>query len=172
MPLSKSSVAVVISATLIAGCVTGYHEKNFLGFGYSEQRIDTNTARVSFRGDANTPLKQVERSALYRAAEYTLAEGFQTFVVTDTWSRTEGGVTNPGPVDDISYQRSHDTVRQFPYESYRISYVIDMYRAGEVPPDTAQVYDAEELLAQWEPARRELSPDDLADETEAEEAQP
>ena len=159
---------------LVLGCATGYHEKGFLGYGYSETRLDTNTARVSFRGDENTPLRQVERSALYRAAEYTLAEGFESFVITDTWSRTEGGYTNPGPVDDISYQRSHDTVRQFPYEMYRISYVIDMYRAGDALPENVEVFNADAVLNQWEPVRRDSPQENFREleEAEAVEAQP
>ena len=151
----KTLILSCVALVTVLGCATGYHEEGFLGYGYSERRLDANTVRVSFRGDENTPLRQVERSALYRAAEYTLAEGFQTFVVTDTWGRTQGGVTNPGPVDDISYQRSHETVRQFPYESYRVSYVVDMYMADAELPADAQVYDAEAVLAQWEPVRRD-----------------
>ena len=52
------------------------------GYGYSEQRIERNRFRVSFSGNAATPRETVQDYLLYRAAELTLAEGADYFIVT------------------------------------------------------------------------------------------
>jgi hypothetical protein len=51
------------------------------GYGYSEQRIEQNRFRVSFSGNAATPRETVQNYLLYRAAEITLAQGGDYFVV-------------------------------------------------------------------------------------------
>ncbi|MBL8551765.1 MAG: hypothetical protein JNJ73_17385 [Hyphomonadaceae bacterium] len=53
------------------------------GYGYSEQQIEANRARVTFRGNGSTPRETVENLLLYRAAELTLANGFDHFIVAD-----------------------------------------------------------------------------------------
>lgn len=60
------------------------------GYGYSEQQIEPNRARVSFRGNAITDREQVETYLLFRAAELTVEKGFDYFVVAnrDTDART------------------------------------------------------------------------------------
>jgi len=60
--------------------------------GYSDQRIDGDRFQVSFAGNSLTSRETVERYLLYRAAELTVQNGFDNFVLvsrdTETTSRT------------------------------------------------------------------------------------
>ncbi len=49
--------------------------------GYADQQIETNRYRVTFSGNALTPRETVENGLLYRAAEITLANHKDYFVV-------------------------------------------------------------------------------------------
>lgn len=53
------------------------------GYGYSDQKIETDRYRVAFAGNAVTDLKTVENYVLYRAAELTLQAGYDWFEVVD-----------------------------------------------------------------------------------------
>lgn len=51
--------------------------------GYSEIRVTPNRFRVTFSGNTLTSRETVERYLLYRAAEVTLAEGYDWFTLAD-----------------------------------------------------------------------------------------
>lgn len=63
--------------------------------GYTDQRIEDNRFRVSFAASARTPEALVEDYLLFRAAEVTLAEGFD-------WFRLDAATTEPR----IAYYRT------------------------------------------------------------------
>jgi hypothetical protein len=69
--------------------------------GYSETKIESDRYRISFRGNSLTNRETVENYMLYRAAELTLQNGFDTFTIahrdTDKHSRTRvsGGYYSP-----------------------------------------------------------------------------
>lgn len=52
------------------------------GYGYAEQRIEDNRFRVSFTGSSATERETVRNYLLYRAADLTLLQGGDYFVVT------------------------------------------------------------------------------------------
>jgi hypothetical protein len=77
-------LTVLVLALAVAGCgtPTPYRAAGTgNGYGYSEQLIDRTRFRVSFRSNAVTPRETVENNALLRAAELTLAQGGDYFVV-------------------------------------------------------------------------------------------
>ena len=45
------------------------------GYGFSEQRIEDDRYRITFRGNSSTSRETVENSLLYRAAELTVQTG-------------------------------------------------------------------------------------------------
>ena len=51
--------------------------------GYSEQRIESNRFRVTFSGNSLTSREKVESYLLFRAAELTVAQGYDWFAVAD-----------------------------------------------------------------------------------------
>lgn len=51
--------------------------------GYSDQRIAPNRFRIKFHGNELTSRERVERYLLYRAAEVTIAHGYDWFAIAD-----------------------------------------------------------------------------------------
>lgn len=78
-------------ALMLAACVTptayGPMQK---GVGFSEQKITAERWRVSFRGGGGAPAAQVEDYALLRAAELTLANGYDWFRVDNRFIEQTG----------------------------------------------------------------------------------
>lgn len=79
-------------AGLLAACATAtpYQPAAADRYGFTEQRIESNRVRISFRGNTLTDRETVETYLLYRAAEVTLANGDDYFIVAnrDTEERT------------------------------------------------------------------------------------
>lgn len=65
---------------LCAACSTPYQASGWTG-GYQDERLDPNTWRVSFLGNANRDAAFVMNSAMYRAAEIAKREGYPYFQV-------------------------------------------------------------------------------------------
>jgi len=61
--------------------------------GYSEQRIENDRWRISFKGNSMTGRETVENYMLFRAAELTVQSGYDTFTIVnrdvDKQSRTQ-----------------------------------------------------------------------------------
>jgi hypothetical protein len=101
--------AALATATLLtAGCATEttYHPAVGQGFyrtGFSDRQIEPDRWLVTFAGNTVTPRDTVERYLLFRAAELTLQQGSDYFVMvdrdTDRQSRTYsfGGFGGYGP---------------------------------------------------------------------------
>ncbi|UVO49555.1 hypothetical protein M0208_03145 [Sphingomonas sp. SUN019] len=75
-------------ALLVAGCATPttYRPATGSGFsrtGYTDIRIEPNRYRVTFAGNTITDRDIVERYLLFRAAELTLQNGYDYFVMVD-----------------------------------------------------------------------------------------
>jgi hypothetical protein len=73
---------------MVAGCATEttYRPATGSGFyrsGYSDTQIEPNRFRVTFAGNTVTDRDVVERYLLFRAAELTLQNGFDYFVMAD-----------------------------------------------------------------------------------------
>jgi hypothetical protein len=83
----KTSIAACAALALtlgLAGCETATpyqplaHGSSTSG-GYSDQRLDDTHFRVSFQGNTVTPRATVETFLLYRAAQLTVAQGYDWF---------------------------------------------------------------------------------------------
>jgi len=99
MHLGRKAVvaALAVSTLMVAGCATEttYRPATGQGFnrtGYSERRIEPDRFLVSFAGNSVTSRDTVERYLLFHAAELTLQNGYDYFVManrdTDLQSRT------------------------------------------------------------------------------------
>lgn len=95
--------AAAAGALVVAGCATEtpYRPATGSGFyrtGYSERQVETNRFLVTFAGNTVTDRDTVERYLLFRAAQLTLENGFDYFVMvdreTDRQART---YSTPGP---------------------------------------------------------------------------
>lgn len=122
--------------------------------GYREQRIENERYRVTFRANPDLKQAQVEDLAMRRAAEITLAQGYQWFHVvtraTDLVGGDRGGGTSVGLGGSsgsygssvgvgIGFNLSGDTRR---YET-----VLEILLGrGEKPADP-NAYNAQQVLA-------------------------
>ncbi len=61
--------------------------------GYSDQRLDANHIEVTFEGNTVTARSTVERYLLYRAAELTVAQGYDWFETVDRRTDVKGETT-------------------------------------------------------------------------------
>jgi hypothetical protein len=83
--MSQAARWIAIAAALAASaCATEtLYQPLRHGEGYSDQRIESNRYTVRFAGNETTPRQTVENYLLYRAAELTLASGYDFFVIAD-----------------------------------------------------------------------------------------
>ncbi|RIJ14241.1 hypothetical protein D1227_16215 [Henriciella mobilis] len=159
-------LTALVSATLLAACQTATPYGPMDGqYGYSDQQIESDRYQVAFRGNSATPRETVEAFLLYRAAELTVANGADYFMVveraTDTSSTWRAAGHTPAVYGYYPYAR-----HRFPYYSYGYPWAYDAtYResrryeahayiklfSGDKPEDGANVYDAREVLANLEP---------------------
>jgi len=91
--LALAAVAGLLAACASAG-PTPYQPSNTARYGFQEQQIEENRLRITFRGNTLTDRETVETYLLYRAAELTLQNGKDYFVVvtrdTEEHSRLQG----------------------------------------------------------------------------------
>ena len=92
MVMSKPGVSVAIAAAMIsmavAACSTATpYQPDIAGQrvsgGYSEAKVAEDRYRVNFEGNALTPRDRVEGYLLYRAAELTVQDGYDWFLILD-----------------------------------------------------------------------------------------
>lgn len=88
--IAFSTAALALAASLAACTTTAtpyqpYRAEGATGVhgGYSEARLAENRFRVKFHGNELTSRQRVEDYLLYRAAELTLANGYDRFSVAD-----------------------------------------------------------------------------------------
>lgn len=157
--MSKTRViaTALIGATLLAGCATATpYQPRTNGFGYADQKLESNRYRVSFSGNSSTPRETVENYLLYRAAELTLQSGHDYFVVVDSsteidtrYRQTFSGYTGFGhyywyPTVAVG------TSDSYPVTSYEATANILVY-SGQKPVDNVKAFDAREVRANLQP---------------------
>lgn len=119
--------------------------------GYSEQRLGADRYRVSFAGNALTSRDRVEGYLLYRAAELTLQNGYDGFVIVDRFTEHDVRTyVEPDPFyrpwygSRYSYWRPH-------WRYYRPGWGWDVWHpewgdpfwAGRVDMRTVESFEAE-----------------------------
>lgn len=158
-----SLMATLPALALMAACATETPygpSQDGGGYGFSEQRIEDNRYRITFRGNSLTPRETVENYLLYRAAEKTVSSGNDYFVVVSddtektttyrTTSRPDPYYYRPFPYYAYGYRwaRPYDDVDIRESTRYAaVAYVV-MYK-GEKPNDPA-AYDARQVKANLE----------------------
>lgn len=77
-------------ACALCACATPYQEMGVLG-GVQAVRITEDTAQIRASGNAYTDPDTIQRYALRRAAEETVADGFDLFRIDTVMDRTAAG---------------------------------------------------------------------------------
>ncbi|MBB4658022.1 CC0125/CC1285 family lipoprotein [Parvularcula dongshanensis] len=167
--------AALIAAGLLtlAGCATSTPytsaEGSRSGYGFTDQKIEDDRYRITFRGNSLTGRDTVENYLLYRAAELTLQNGYDYFVVVkdDTEKQTNYTSVGTGAYGPGAYSY-YGFGRPFPYYGFgypwgpsndfdlrernrytAIAYV--KFGRGEKPADTIAAYDAAQVEANLAP---------------------
>jgi hypothetical protein len=161
-------------ASALAACATStpYQPASDGGYGFSDQKIEDNKYRITFRGNSSTSREQVENALLYRAAELTVQNGFDYFVMleSDTEARTRRtrspafyGYYPYGPYAFPYYAYGWGWGSPF-YDSYEREYTrysavafVTLHK-GPKPADNPQAFDAREVMANLGPLV--LNPED------------
>ena len=98
-----AALALALAASGLAACETAtpyqpLSPKNAQAGGYSEARLEANRWRVTFQGNSLTSRGTVENYLLNRAAELTLAQGFNWFETNDrSTDKQSDTYVLPGP---------------------------------------------------------------------------
>ena len=89
--MTRSMPVLLFAPLLLVGCATGatLYQPVKNGYGYSEQKLEVDRYRVSFFGNTRTDADTVADYVLYRAAEITLDNGYDYFVVIDRSTQGE-----------------------------------------------------------------------------------
>jgi len=159
-------LALAAFAGLLAACATAgptpYQPSDTARYGFQEQNIEDNRVRITFRGNSLTDRETVETYLLYRAAEVTIQNGKDYFVVanrdTEEHSRLQGdafgssryGFSYYGYRPYRGWARFYDPF--FDEPSYR---EVTRYEAiaeiamfnGRKPANDANAFDAREVQA-------------------------
>ncbi|HWK43096.1 MAG TPA: hypothetical protein VNT30_00140 [Stellaceae bacterium] len=128
--------------------------------GYTVQRIETNRFRISFNGNSVTTRQMIDTDLLYLAAEVTVQNGFDYFVVFDrTIDKSTSYQTTPSSsAFGDSFGWGHrGYVSAFgggglttPISEYDAIAEITAFK-GQKPANDPQAYDARDVLAQLGP---------------------
>lgn len=101
--MRRHLATAVISLSLAACATATPYQPETEGRGYAEQKLESNRYKVTFAGNSQTSKKTVENYLLYRAAEVTLANDYDYFIMaqqgTDAetrYSQTFSGFNNFG----------------------------------------------------------------------------
>lgn len=104
--LKLAGLSAIAGALLLGGCATEttYHPSSGYGYsadGYDDRQIEANRFQVMFAGNSYTSRDTVERYLLYRAAELTLQQGGDYFIMarrgTDQQTQTYATPRFDGP---------------------------------------------------------------------------
>jgi hypothetical protein len=159
--LRNSAAALCLAVVAACATPTPYKEAATMNDdGYTTQQIESNRFRISFRGNSLTTRQTVDTYMLYRAAEVTLQNGGEYFIIVNKDVDKNTGYENYG--DDLAwgwgggwgwrhgyggyggpFRGGFDYSR--PINSYDAIADIVTYR-GPKPAANPYAYDAREVL--------------------------
>ncbi len=100
------AVAMVAAATSLAACSSGptpYQPAAGYDRGYSEQKIESDRYRISFKGNSMTERDTVENYLLFRSAELTLQSGYDSFTIVNRDTDKDSRIRSTGFNSRFSY---------------------------------------------------------------------
>ena len=95
------TLMLAAAAGLLAACATAtpyQSAESGRGYGFQEQMIEQNRVRISFRGNTLTDRDTVENYLLYRAAEITIENGKDYFIVANRDTEGRSRLQAVGPM--------------------------------------------------------------------------
>lgn len=142
-------------------------------YGFSDQKIEEDRYRISFHGNASTSRESVETFLLYRAAEVTINNGFDYFIMAEHDTEVKKSYPTsthyPAYYGRYPHRRDHGgTYDAFPYYAYGFEWghpydmniqEITRYSAiafvslqhGVKPAENTRAFEAREVLMNLAP---------------------
>lgn len=155
---------------LLAACATSTPYGPASGnnpYGFSDQKIEDGRYRIVFRGNSSTTRESVETFLLYRAAELTVENGFDYFVVSEQDTEANKRYsTSPNPAFYGRYYYGYGPYCcAFPYYAYGFGWggagygdystreytrytaiaFVSMHK-GQKPADNPEAFDARSVI--------------------------
>lgn len=154
---------LVLAITYLPGCASPTpYQPAVDGYGYAEQAITQDRYRVTFAGNTLTSRETVENALIHRAAELTLEQGHDHFIVVDKEvepnTRYEGSSTGLGLHYGFHsfhhpYSLGLTTTTAWPRTRYK-AYADIVLGRGEAPADDPRAHDAREVIETLGPVVR------------------
>lgn len=112
MRILFAAAALLLLGACATAIGTSYAPADAKRYGYSEQRVEGDRFRITFRGDGATPPEVVEDYALLRAAELAVESGYNWFRIVGRSldAQDKGGVGIGAGVGTGSVGRSSAVV--------------------------------------------------------------
>jgi hypothetical protein len=142
-----------LAAVVLAGCATPYQDLGLRG-GVRAVQITSDIAQVTARGSAMTDSDRIEQYVLRKAAETTLAAGYDHFEVVSASDRTRTiqGVAGYAATTQTGFPSAGLSL---PFIRPGETVLIRMSRGTASGAAGATLFDAREVVAHLgEPARR------------------
>jgi hypothetical protein len=168
--MTRASILLIAVALLLAGCATATpYQPVKNGYGYAEQRLEADRYRVSFHGNSRTSYDAVADYVLFRAAEITLDNGYDHFVMIDRSTQGQqqaGGGPSVGVGlggfrfggrGGFGISVGTSTAVGGSGDAYRATADIQL-RKGPRPEDDVQAFDARAVKANLEARIRRPAP--------------
>lgn len=98
MKLKLSHLAMAGACLALVSCATTppYHPAQGNSAGYSDQQIEQNRYQVTFAGNSITSVQKVENYLLFRAAELTLQQGYDHFIIANRQTESKDRFVDMG----------------------------------------------------------------------------
>lgn len=138
------TVGACVAALALASCATPYQDMGFLG-GVSATRIDSTTVQVTARGNAYTDADTIQRYVLRKAAEETIAAGFDGFEMSSSRDRSRTGRVGSTVVTGSGYG-AFATNSSWQVVKPGESVMVRMFKGPKPADAPLGVYDAREVL--------------------------
>ena len=151
LPAGLSAAALML---LLAGCaVPTPYQPAIDGYGYSDQQLENDRYRVTFSGNSVTPRDTVQNYLLHRAAEVTLDNGHDYFIVVNQDLERSTAYYGSGYNDlgwgwgGSPWRTGFGNYTAFPIDSYT-AFADILTGDGAKPAGDVNAYDARDVLRQ------------------------
>jgi hypothetical protein len=150
-------LAVCLLAAVLSGCATPYGKYGIAG-GYTDTRVDENTFSIHVQANGFTDQQTASMHAMYRAAEITVENGFDFFVIVSNAAGARSGTvaipgqtysnTNVNVYGNTAYARTTTTTAPTVYMPMTLPNSTLMIKSfkGEKPAGDPNVYDARSVM--------------------------
>ena len=158
MNFKQNAIGAIAMLALLSACAssTPYQSAEDSRWGFSEQQIEGDRFRISFGGNAITDRETVESYLLYRAAELTLEQGYDYFLMVTRATDEETNSYRSGFNPHYSFYRPrwgwrghHDPFwNDIPMrERTRYEASAEILLARGTKPSDANAFDARDVIA-------------------------